>query len=348
MISTFYFRVPIVIDKDNDELVFIEDIFTGSERNLICFSCGKSMIPVHKEGNKPKPYFRHKVVECSVKFESFIHWLSKKIFDELNSIKLPPIDFEFLYENYWANDETFIALLNGLFDDLEISKKFRDISTYNILLRGSEYYSYDSFESEVTSRNSIGMIRSDIVINSNRGKYSIEPFYSHQIDNKTLSVIKSLDYSTISVDLNKFLRDTRLVFSKERFKSFMKEDILSKQWVYINSDERAELLTFFIKQLRAFIVSRKNIIDDYQNIEESIEFDLNRREPYLKEIDKLREEMYIVSDKVSKLNEIISKITDKRSIVSNQVRSVNNEMDEKKIELRQLEKNFLNNTSREI
>lgn len=341
MKNIFYIKIPIVLDKDIDELVFIKEVKSGSKRNLVCFNCCKRMIPVHKEGNIQRPHFRHKNVDCGVGYESYIHWLSKKVFEEINRIKLPPIDFIYLLFDYWENDKLFSKKLNNLFDELNIPKKFMNFSKFNIVVRPAIDFYFENFDREVSSRNSLGGIRNDIVIESSSGKYSIEPFYSHEIDERALAVIKSLDYSTISIDLNDFLRKTKLVFSIDEFKDFMINDIASKKWIYIRGSERDRLMNDFFEKLKVIIIKKRHVLKEYILIEKSKENIHRKIEPYKKEIDSLRAGLAILSDKEREIRIEIDKIIQKRDFMKNKI--IETKKNEKLIDkrLKSIEEEFL-------
>ncbi|MGK0236023.1 MAG: hypothetical protein ACI9EK_002566 [Psychroserpens sp.] len=341
----FYYRVPIVLDIDNNELVFIKDVNSGSDRNLVCFDCGERMLPVHKEGNIQKPHFRHKIKDCNASYESYIHWLSKKVFEEFNSIKLPSIDFRFIYENYWINDDEFKGVLNGVFEDLNLSKNFRNLSGYNIILRESNYLCFDDFEKETTSKTNMGVIRTDLVLNAGKEKYFIEPFYTHNIEDKALSVIESLNYSTISINLNVFLEEMSFVYSKEQFIDFIKNDTLSKKWVYINAKERERLFLCFVEQLKDLITGRGSLIEEYRKIWNSKELILESKKPLFKELRKLRENRYSIIDQINELNKNISEIMDENDRVLLEIDLIDKEYDKVETILGEIEKGFLSNTT---
>ena len=332
------FRVPIVLDEDTDELVFIKDVKTGSTRNLVCYSCEQPMIPVHKDGNIPKPYFRHKNLECSANLESYIHWLSKQIFKELNYIKLPDIDFNFLYEHFWKNDEDFYKKVEGLFNRYNIPENFQDLTDFNIQLQNEKELCFDSFLKEVSSPTDLGRIQTDIVISSSEGDFFIEPFYTHKIEADTFEKIVIIDISTIAIDLNKFLKEMNFIYSKEQFKYFIKNDIESKHWVYVNSKERNNLFLRFFKELEIYIIERLDKIEKYSKIIRDKEEINNKKEPYFKKKNELRLERFSIMDKVFKIDKNIGNV-DKKLL------DINNDLDIKQKELELIENNFFNNSN---
>ena len=334
---THFFRVPLVIDGDSNELIFIEDVRSGSKQNLVCFECGESMIPVNKEGNIQKPHFRHKNEECGVSFESYIHWLSKEIFQEIESLSFPSIDFESLFNTYWNGTESFQSRIRDLFKKYNLSDDFNNLNNFNILLQDVSIIKFIKFKKESSIKNISGRIQPDIVIELEDKKYIIEPFYSNPIDEIKFRKIENIGISAISINLNKFLLEQNFIYSKEQFKNFIQNDIQSKQWIFVNSEDRLRLQSLFIIKLEAFIVEKLPELDKYTDL---VKFknDLPEKEkPFRIGMQELREKKYSILDLLGGVESEMRKIN--KALIS-----LNNDSTNCKSEMNFIEMNFFNNS----
>lgn len=86
-------HIPIALNKENGKLVNVKDVPNGLGCNCYCAKCKENLIAVNKE-IKQKAHFRHtdnSNCEFNNNYESYIHWLTKEIFKNINSISLPQI-----------------------------------------------------------------------------------------------------------------------------------------------------------------------------------------------------------------------------------------------------------------
>ena len=84
-----YIKYPIAFHKQSEKLIDISDVNDNNKTDLICLECQENFVAVQ---NHPTPHFKHKPnSKCKGKIESYIHWVTKEIFKEINEIELPEI-----------------------------------------------------------------------------------------------------------------------------------------------------------------------------------------------------------------------------------------------------------------
>lgn len=228
---------PIALDKLSNKLVNIEDVLNGKACNCYCFECKQDMIAINN-GTKIIAHFRHdNNSNCSLSYESYIHWLAKKIFKEMDELRLPPLDLKMLFP--------FISeKAKQMYDYYDVPTKLRDeitLEVCNTINSKFDKIKLEIVEIEKDYSSNLGNIRADIVLkflnkNGEEKKLFIEPYLSNPIDNLKLKKLKEINISTVSINLNRFINIKGYSFTKTVFENFLIKNITSKEWVYYNKN----------------------------------------------------------------------------------------------------------------
>lgn len=228
---------PIALDMLSHKLVDVRDVENGKACNCYCFECKQDMVAINNV-TKQRPHFRHDSnSNCSVNFETYIHWLTKELFKEIDVLYLPDLDVSEIKSTINNN-------LLELYNSKGVPSILREIINNELIenIRSrSKSIKLEIVEIEELYSTSLGDIRVDIVLkfqgkNGVEKKLFIEPFYSNGIDNTKLNKLKELKIPTISIDLWSFVNKKSHLFSKSIFKGFLINNITSKSWEYFNLD----------------------------------------------------------------------------------------------------------------
>ena len=212
--------------------------------NCYCFLCNESLIAVNRE-IKQRAHFRHfKESKCSINFETYLHWLSKELFKEINHIFLPPIRMSDLSSNQYAS---FLTEFANCLKDVANFNEFANqvMIPSNLILQQKSEIKIDSYEIERTQNTVGGYFRPDILVYTNNTPLLIEPFLTSRINDVKLSKVGLSEISTISINLINFVKEHEWFFSTEDLKKFLIEDIINKKWVYIRNKKSEQLNRFF-------------------------------------------------------------------------------------------------------
>ena len=284
-------KIPIALSNETGKLVNPEDVTEGGLKcNCICPACSKNVIAIKGGDDKTqRPHFRHNVDTCS--YETYIHELAKKIFNEIDEIHLPPIRFfNFLpkWKIKFKNEIRKHLNLNGIITNEKTIESF-DLNYLEI--KNNIKVRIESFTQEET-RNSIhGIARIDIIIKSKNQELFIEPCYSHSIDDIKERKLENINVSTVSIDLRSYSERMNNIFTKENFRDFVANEIESKHWIWINSSEVENAITEFItsqfseENLNKYKNNKEQISINKRKISviENKKFDLEREVSLLKQ-----------------------------------------------------------------
>ena len=246
----------------------------GKDCNCYCFCCKQDLIAVNQE-IKQKAHFRHSPeADCAFRnnFESYIHWLAKEVFKEIEYINLPPISFSALQfaPGYHNN---LIAELKKRLAKVGILDKFQNtnLNLYNTVLQIPKSVKIESCEIEKTFTSTLGDIRVDIVLSIAGNPLFIEPFFTNSIDNEKFNKIRALDISTISINLLEFVRKNESSFTISEFKNFLSSSVSHKKWVYVRNKKAEYLSTsLFNENFDKKLIELTNTINKDRAIEEDI------------------------------------------------------------------------------
>jgi hypothetical protein len=299
---------PIALHKGTQKLVNIDDVVNGKACNCYCYECKQDMIAINNENNTVQSHFRHdNNSNCSVSFESYLHWLTKEIFKETNVIKLPELESKILFP-YITEHNKYLFKKNNTPKFLEDKINYeilKDIKKRLIEIK------YDRVEIEKEYQTSLGSIRVDVVLtffrkNGKEKTIFIEPFMSNPINYTKIKKLKELNISTLSINLNKFLNIKAYFFKKEDLKIFLINNIISKEWKHYNAT--AILYRDFdnyikkrIKENDEFIIYHQSLIENEKDLKNKIKIMSNDIE-LLKEciIDKY-DEISILKNKIENI-----------------------------------------------
>lgn len=228
---------PIALDMLSNKLVDVRDVENGKACNCYCFECKQDMVAINNV-TKQRPHFRHDSnSNCSLNFETYIHWLTKELFKEIDVLYLPDLDVSEIKSTINNN-------LLELYNSKSVPSILREIINNELIeniRKRSKCIKLEIVEIEELYSTSLGDIRVDIVLKFQgkdgvEKKLFIEPFYSNGIDNTKLNKLKELKIPTISIDLWSFVNKKSHLFSKSIFKGFLINNITSKSWEYYNLD----------------------------------------------------------------------------------------------------------------
>lgn len=179
--------------KDN-MLVSIHDVASGIKCGCVCPSCGEALIA--KKGQKMSHHFAHASGKtCEYGYETSLHLTAKELLSKSKSITVPAV-----YLN------------------------FQQTNKHSELISESMEIKIDHVELEMQT----GTIIPDVVVYSGKKHFFIEIFVTHKTDNEKLVKIKSLDTSTIEIDLSKFNK----AITTEELRDILLSDNANKKWIY--------------------------------------------------------------------------------------------------------------------
>ena len=236
--------------------------------NCFCFHCKNDLIAINNIENKRIPHFRHRSdVNCSSSFESYVHWLTKEIFNEINILKVPKISFNNLNQDYLKEfEENF----KNIFEKEQIPTELRFGHPIDKTLYEEQSITFENCFTEQTYQSQFGECRIDIVLEANDKKLLIEPYLTNKIDHNKFLKISDLDYSTLEIDLNNFISNYGYQFSQDDLKNFLQFDISSKKWIHIKTSISDKYLNNLLETLEVKLKTQKIEIDDYRNIRNNI------------------------------------------------------------------------------
>lgn len=281
---------PVALDRLSNKLVDVKDVESGKACNCYCFECKQDMVAI-KNVTKQRPHFRHDPnSNCSINFETYIHWLTKELFKEIDVLNLPELDISEIKSTINNN---LLEIYNSNSVPSILREIINDELIENIRNR-SKSIKLEIVEIEELYSTSLGDIRVDIVLkfegkNGIKKKLFIEPFYSNGIDSTKLNKLKELKIPTFSIDLWSFVNKKSHLFSKSIFKGFLMNNITSKSWEYYNSD------ALFVKKDVLKVENR--IKNNFENI--------NNFKKLANNINIIDEEIKIVIEDIEILKSVV-------------------------------------------
>jgi hypothetical protein len=294
-------KIPIAISKNTGRLVNVIDVPNGLECNCYCAQCEESLIAVNRE-IKQKAHFRHKNnshCEFNKNFESYLHWLVKEVFKNINNVSLPPIKSTDIKNDYGLDLRKNISkyliknrlpdLINIPFDEIE---NYPILMTEYLLLQKSTKIQISSCLTEKAYQSKFGDIKVDIVVFVENKELFIEPFYTHQIDDVKLQKIADLNISTISINLLKFIEDNDYLFTIQDFTNFLIDDLSSKKWEYIRDSKVKSLINnLFTNVWPQQVENIKALIKNNEAVDAKISENNMKIDFLVKENSKLRKQI---------------------------------------------------------
>lgn len=286
-------KYPIALSKMTNQIIEANKAFNGKKCNCVCPFCNNEMV-AYNNGSIQRAHFRHSFdSNCSSSYETYIHWVTKEVFKEIKIIDLPNLEYGSICINLrravikFCDKEKFPPfVINRIKKDIldEINSKFDDIKIDNVLI-------------ECTFEN----VRVDVVLEIGKQKLFIEPYYKNKIDNEKMLALEKLGYSVVSINLNEFEKNKGDDFTIEELKSFLANDLLSKEW----------------KLHRLSQVSIKNFI---KNLEKKIpEFNIP-----VEESDIIEDRIDKINIEIEKLYSELSKMRVEKNDLENRLKEIKN------------------------
>jgi hypothetical protein len=282
---------PLALKKQTNTLVHVNDVENGLKCLCYCFACGSDLIAVNN-GKIQTSHFRHVIdANCNfvAKYESYVHWLSKLVLQNITSIKLPAINLGNLNVDRYVHDKMNETLkqrliIEGIFDDINQN----EISFYNAILQPQFEIKIDKCDLEQTRMSQLGSVRIDAVINASGNELFIEPFWTNPIDSVKILALKDLDISTISIDLFEFVKRKTQYFTFEELSNFIKDNVSSKKWVFVKEQKLGKLIDdMFGENFERKIREIKEGVLKYRILEKEIQEKIEIRNQAILEIEEL-------------------------------------------------------------
>ena len=184
----------------NGRITHISQVESGLECGCFCPACGDRLVA--KKGGVVRHHFAHQSKDpCEYGVESALHLAAKEIVAAADEIMIPEVRLQFPHS--YRSDILIHESMKVKADHVELEKRF-------------------------------GSIVPDVVVYSGGKKFFIEIFVTHAIDDRKYQQIKSMDISTIEIDLSGC---EELPDEKELSEILLAESPL-KTWVYNTVEER--------------------------------------------------------------------------------------------------------------
>lgn len=292
------FEMPIAINRNTNKIVHVNDVDGGIKCNCYCPICNEDLIAINKEENIQRPHFRHnKNANCSSNGESYIHWLTKEVFKDINQIFLPPITYSDFEINLKANNN-FRNKLKKYFEKKDLLPEFDRLIFTNFQLQSKSTIEINGCESEVHRKSNFGDIDVDVVLKVCDMEIFIEPYFTNKIDENKRKKIFDLDISTISINLISFVRINGWFFTIDDFKNFLINDIKNKKWEYIRTQKIDNLSEKFIKMLDKEVKEHEIKIPRNKETKRIIKEKRIKYEQLLNDFNELKREIELLEKKI--------------------------------------------------
>lgn len=267
-----YFKIPIAVLKNTDCVVNVKDVPNGSGCNCYCPICKGDLIAVNRE-IKQKAHFRHASSNnCNLKGESYIHWLTKEVFKQINTFNTPPISTWHLYEGSDIHKD-FLNDLNDYFKNYNVTNLLPPpivfINPKCVLQTQSELL-IENCQSEVQYNTPFGVAQIDIVASISGKPFFIEPFFTNKIQEDKLRKLIFLDTSVLSIDLTSFILRKGWVFTIEEFKHFLTTETEAKEWIYVRNSKMKRLLDNYLLKMHDKLKGIKLLHQENLKVESKI------------------------------------------------------------------------------
>ncbi len=281
-------KYPIAYNKLTKELVNISDVTEHNKTHLICKDCEGVFISYL---NHKTPHFKHKSITNCEKVESYIHWVTKEVFRNIDTIKLPKIFKTDLTETQRKELKTAIDnLINDKVPEtlhIYFWRNFKKNITENI------EFKIDEVEIEKPYTTRLGNIKVDIVANINNQELFIEPYFTNPIDNLKKEKLIQHGTPTIAINLVLFIEKFGYGYTIENLTKYL-ISIEGKSWVYFRENQIKNHISKYLGYVKEEIEKNKNIIEKHNT--------------KTKEIVRLKKELKILEDKIKPTVEKISDI----------------------------------------
>lgn len=292
-------KYPIAYNKVTKKLIEIKDVNDEDRKSLICKECNEGFVAVL---DHQTPHFKHKPnSSCKGANESYIHWVTKELFKELEEIELPDFEIDELPEK---EREKFQLMKNSVIDK-NVPETYR-IKFKNDLrseLIENRVYKIDDLKIEKHYNTSLGGVKVDIEVISGGEKLFIEPYFSNMINEDKEAKFSELKVKTIAIDLVSFIEHYKVNFSLQDLKNYLINKI-SKTWSYLSYEDYDNFIDEYKAYLFEKIKEHKSKIDNiYKNQISDLNTEIERKLKYIK---ALKAE---IEDSKTKVNDLKKRIS---------------------------------------
>lgn len=181
-------------------LLHIAEVESGLACQCVCAACGERLVA--RKGRKRRHHFAHYVhTGCDGGSETVLHRLAKEIFLSLTHVVVPPYDFKRVKHFRYG----------------------RSVSHAERLAAGG-IVPIESVRLEAPYPG----VRPDIEIESHGKRLFIEIEVSHSVNQLKRRRLRAIDVPTIAIILD----EVDAMLSREALTALLRDDELSKQWVY--------------------------------------------------------------------------------------------------------------------
>lgn len=280
-------KYPFALSKDTNELVPAKDVENGKKCNCYCDFCKEDLIAVNKKESKIRPHFRHQSDSiCQANYETYLHWLSKRVFRTMRHIKLPPIKSYQLSDMHHHLSKELMDLFGKYNVKEELWSHFKKQHVQEITS-----LDFDIVETEDDDNTFYGDVRIDVVLKKGNDLLFIEPFVTHEIDDIKKEKLEKLDFSTIEIDLKSLVWDSHSVSSISKLKSFLINQVWNKSWIVIRKEKRIRLANQYLKKVEEQIRQRDEDIKSYNRNNQQIENIYDQQQDMYRKIQSLESKL---------------------------------------------------------
>jgi len=299
-LSKSYIKYPIAFHKQSEKLINISDVTDANKTDLICLECRENFIAVRKHQT---PHFKHKPNSvCKGNVETYIHWVTKEIFKEINEFELPEIFIDNLTDNQREKLDNEVNNLIKKKVPENLHLKFRKDLKKNISESG--IFQIEKIEIEKAYKTSLGNVRIDIVATINNQELFIEPFFTSQIDDLKKRKLTLLEKPTLAINLLSFVHIFDYKYNLENLKNYVISKN-SKYWIF-NREKKIE------KYRLEYLSYVSEEIKKQQN-----DFKLNNSK--LKKITELENKVQQLEEKIRPTQDEIRKARDEIRKIKNDI-----------------------------
>lgn len=284
-----YIKYPIAFNKQTEKLIDITDVTNNNKLDLICLDCKEDFVAVL---NHKTPHFKHKPnSKCNGNVESYIHWVTKELFNQITQIELPEIFIDNLNRN--QRDKLVKQLSKLINHNVPKSFHFEFKKGLKKNLSESGKYLIDKIDIEKDYRTPIGNVRIDIVATINNQELFIEPFYTNPIDEIKKRKLAYTNTPTLTINLVDFICKFDYQYNLEDLKKYLISKN-SKVWIF----NREEQINYYIEK---YI---KYVLEEIENKGDQIKFHLSK----LEQISSLENEVKLLVEKIRPTNDKIREL----------------------------------------
>ena len=133
-------------------------------------------------------------------------------------------------------------------------------------------------------------IRPDIITKQQTSELLIEPFVTNKISYDKLEKIKTLNISCITINLQLFLSKYGQLFTLEKLKEFVKNDLSSKEWIWLKSEKRKSITKTIVERINKRISNYTKLADWDGSKIKSISTDMEE----IENIDKANRHLHLI------------------------------------------------------